>query len=111
MDARQCPKWEGNPGCSAPICPLDADWKKRSHVEGESVCLYLRELAKPNGKQILESVLPEPMVEHICQTAPEIMARYGEIRRQCEKSSRSGSRIKRGQMLKGGGHGFETDKV
>jgi hypothetical protein len=32
--------------CSAPICPLDTDWLKRSYVSGESVCLFMRETVK-----------------------------------------------------------------
>lgn len=34
---RRCPKFNS---CSAPICPLDKDWKSR--VKGGDICPYLR---------------------------------------------------------------------
>jgi hypothetical protein len=40
---RDCPRWDT---CSVPLCPLDADWRKRAVVSGEAVCPYLRELGK-----------------------------------------------------------------
>src|SRR5690554_5239949 len=40
-----CPKFDQ---CSAPICPLDAAWRKRVMLRDESVCSYLLEYAREN---------------------------------------------------------------
>ena len=58
MKMSACPKFDQ---CSAPICPLDPDWKIRSHLEGERVCFYLTEYSKPAGKALLRAGLP---IEH-----------------------------------------------
>jgi hypothetical protein len=39
--------------CSAPICPLDKDWVKRSYIAGESVCLFMRETVKAGAEERL----------------------------------------------------------
>lgn len=38
-----CPKWDS---CSAPICPVDKDWKLRKHLKDDPACFYLREVVK-----------------------------------------------------------------
>ena len=43
MKMDDCPKFES---CSAPICPLDPDWRKRRHLKVERVCFYLCEAQK-----------------------------------------------------------------
>lgn len=43
MHMRQCPKFET---CSANLCPLDPDWEKRRHVNGDPICIYMRESVK-----------------------------------------------------------------
>ena len=55
MEMRDCPKWHG---CNAPICPLDLEMLERAHQNGERVCLYLREYAKPGGTAI--GAAPKP---------------------------------------------------
>jgi len=39
----QCTRFQK---CSAPICPLDNNWRTRVHYKGERICNYLRERAK-----------------------------------------------------------------
>ena len=47
MKIEDCPRFDR---CSAPICPLDADWRHRAHLTGEPICVFLREAAKQGGK-------------------------------------------------------------
>jgi hypothetical protein len=43
LPMQSCSKYES---CSAPICPLDTNWKLRKHIKDDPVCFYLREVAK-----------------------------------------------------------------
>ena len=90
MSAEGCPRWDR---CSANICPLDPHWRDRVHLDGERVCAYLTELAKPGGLALLRGVLQWEQVEAISAAAPGVMQRWGRIRRTCEVASRSGSKI------------------
>ena len=38
--------------CSANICPIDADWKKRKHLAGERVCFYMTEAEKIDAEAV-----------------------------------------------------------
>ena len=40
--------------CSANICPLDPEWHKRKHLNGERICFYLLEAQKTNAKAVFE---------------------------------------------------------
>src|SRR5688500_13775229 len=40
---QDCPHYDE---CRANICPLDAEWDKRNHLNDEPVCLYLLESGK-----------------------------------------------------------------
>ena len=43
MNPNECPAFYR---CSAPLCPLDVDWRLRSIAPGESLCEAIREDAK-----------------------------------------------------------------
>ena len=90
MRPENCPRWET---CSANICPLDPDWPLRTHLDGERVCLYLTELAKPGGKANLRGVLAPELVEAIATLAPAISASWHRIEYACKRASATGSRI------------------
>jgi len=62
-----CPKYEK---CSANICPLDRDWKLRSHLKGEPTCFYLREYVKQGGIARLRGCIPKEMLEQIAFSPP-----------------------------------------
>jgi hypothetical protein len=49
---QECPKFIG---CSAPICPLDPDWKLRVVENGDRVCFFMRENGKPGAAQVHHS--------------------------------------------------------
>jgi len=92
----ECPRYEH---CNCPLCPLDADYQRRSHLRGEPVCLYLREAAKQQADH-LEGV-PEPMASAAPSVYRELMARPAEpIQSQLRKAAKKGSRIAIGKGLK-----------
>ena len=94
MRANDCPKWQG---CSCPICPLDY-CPRRRHVRGERVCLWLRELVKPGGRDTLRRALGDDAAQTIEAVAPAIMARSSDIRHKLALASQQGSKVARGQQ-------------
>jgi len=86
--------------CSAPICPLNDSWQKRTHLDGEPICIYLRELVKPDGKRNLATSLPCQLLELIERQAKCISLRYGPIARRLKRASKCGSRMVAGKALK-----------
>jgi len=88
----ECPKFSG---CSAPACPLDAEIMKRSHLEGERVCFYLTEYSKPSARPILRAGLTRELYETLTRVYPTVIARWGSIRRQLNRSSKNPPRVGR----------------
>lgn len=80
--------------CSASICPLDADWRLRRHLDGESVCGLLLELAKDGGEAVLRASLTAEVVATLTTLAPSILASQGPVRRAYDKASKTGSRLR-----------------
>lgn len=87
-----CPRFSK---CSAPICPLDSDWAKRTHLRGEPVCLYLREIVKVGGEARLSGAVPYETIQAIRNHIKPISARYVHIRRALERARLHGSRMKK----------------
>ena len=92
MKSANCPKFES---CSAPICPLEPDWPKRSHLDGERVCFYLTEYSKPAARPILRGALAREQYEAIVQAYPNIIASLGPVRRRLHRSSKYPPRVGR----------------
>ena len=89
MAMAECPRYRS---CSAPICPLDLDWKHRKHLPPERVCLWLTELAKPNGLQVVSEELG--FVAHdIAKLSPQITAKFCNIGYTVAQAAHTGSRI------------------
>ena len=87
---RDCPRWNI---CSVPICPLDAEWEKRSHLNGEPVCIWLTEAQKPNASANFETAEVLDLLPWMQFIGPAIMKRHGPIRRTVEKAAITGSRL------------------
>lgn len=85
-----CPKFNS---CSAPICPLDADWQDRLHLDGERVCFYLTEYVKQTARPILKGLLAAELFEAIEVGYHKIIAAHPRIKRQLERSSFNPIRI------------------
>ncbi len=47
MTPKDCPKFIK---CSAPICPLDADWRKRVLFNEDPTCFYLMQSVKKDAE-------------------------------------------------------------
>jgi hypothetical protein len=88
MRINDCPKFST---CSAPLCPLDKT--AGSHLNGDPVCFYLREIVKEGGRARLTRSLPEGMANQIAEALPSIMFRYGHIKRRLDRAAKSGSRM------------------
>jgi len=91
MDLYNCPKFDH---CSAPICPLDPEWERRSHLNGERVCFYLTEYAKQAARPILKGCLAAEHYEAIEFAVPKIIDRHPLIKRQLSRSSKNPPRSK-----------------
>lgn len=99
MKPNDCPKFET---CSAPICPLDADWHRRTHLRGESVCLFLLESVKDGAEARLGCITAREVYLAAVAARPAIVARYGHVRRALERARDTGSRIGNGRRLQAG---------
>jgi hypothetical protein len=75
--------------CSTNVCPLDTDWRKRKHIEGESVCSYLLESVKASGADVFEA----DSLAFLLAKAREIGAAFPAIGRALAKASGYGSRV------------------
>ena len=91
MHMYDCPKFKS---CSAPICPLDAEWELRSHLNGERVCYYLTEYSKEAVRPILKEGLAAEHYEAIVEQHPRIIALHPLIKWQLSRSSKNNPRFK-----------------
>ena len=96
MTPLYCPRFDH---CSAPICPLDCHWQRRTHLPGERVCGLLCELVKQGGEARIRGWLPAEQVQTLARVAPDLSARWGRIRLQLERSALIGSKLASGQRL------------
>ena len=85
-----CPRYDR---CSAPVCPLDPEWRLRSHLKGEPVCGLLLELSKTGGEATLRGFLPAQVAQVAITLAPALLARHAPLRKAWEKASKTGSRL------------------
>lgn len=84
---RQCPKFNT---CSAPICPLDPNWERRTMNTGQAVCVWFREIAKAGPEA--QSV-PEELHSRVAGLYPVIVASVGlaPLRASLKRAARSPS--------------------
>ncbi len=118
MKIEDCPRFDR---CSAPICPLDRDWRLRKHLSGEPICAYLREAAKQGGKLPLNGenrpisgdlggyisrepdkaipayqvtpVIPYDIRKSVNKAYTAIRTRFTDIRRRLDRAATSPSRL------------------
>lgn len=88
----QCDKHDR---CAAPICPLDPNWMKRTHIKGERVCFYLGEIAKRGGTLPETGPLPAKLAEAMVRAYPEVISRHGPLRTKLEAIAKTPSRLGR----------------
>lgn len=79
--------------CSANVCPLDPEWHKRGHLNGERVCFYLIEAQKANAKAIFDTCGRGYLYSLMQELTPAISARHNTIKRALEVAKKTGSRM------------------
>ena len=82
----QCPRFDH---CSAPICPIDTDWRKRAHRKGEPVCAYLRRYAKDPLWGQKQGTVPTELWLKVVEVYPQVIERYGPLKQVLKRSSSS----------------------
>ena len=86
MEMAQCPRFDR---CSAPICPLDKDWRDRTHLKGEPVCAYLRRYAKDPLWGQKQGTVPTELWLKVVAVYPQVIARYVPIKKALKRASGS----------------------
>ena len=90
MKMSDCPRFGK---CSAPICPLDPDWRHRVYRKGEPVCLYLLEFGKPHAKAQFQGSIGVSIYEAIQTSIDAMSHRYAPLCRALERAKQTGSRL------------------
>jgi hypothetical protein len=94
-----CPKFST---CSAPVCPLDDQWRSARHLRKEPTCLYLREVSKAGGEARVRALLPAELADPVVRVYREVITPQegtpdgqglGELRRVLETSATTGSKL------------------
>lgn len=111
---QHCPRWES---CSAPVCPLDPIWRQVPHLDGERVCFYLTESAKPGGKARVGGALPGELAEKVSEAYSELCLAHdgsvkgrGRIRAVLMQAATTGSRIESGHRLRAARQSSEAER-
>ncbi len=92
MNISDCPKYET---CSAPICPLDKDWKLRALCNEDPTCFYLLESVKDASATHFELAQLEVMYEMIYEVRDDICNTHKRISNKVKSAKNSGSRMAR----------------
>ena len=90
MKMEDCPKYKG---CSAPICPLDPNWRKVQHLKHERVCFYLCEAQKGGSEAIFGGRGLGYPYQLMVEATPAILTRWRTIKSALEKAAKTGSRM------------------
>jgi hypothetical protein len=104
-----CPRYDR---CSAPICPLDPAWRKRTHLSEDRVCRWLTELAKPGGETLLREYLAEETASQIVRIAPIIgFLGPANVKAAISRASTTGSRLKSDRENARRNFGYDTEPL
>ena len=93
MNMPDCPKFSA---CSAPLCPLDKDFRLRAHNPEDRVCFYLCESVKPGAEGRLDLAMLEA-----CRAMTASGELGCEVRIRLKSAATSGSRIDSAKALRG----------
>jgi hypothetical protein len=86
-----CPRFNR---CSAPICPLDPDWRLRVYRKGEPICLYLLEYVKPDAQAQFQGSIGVPIYKAIERSIEDMSHRYAPLCRALDRAKWTGSRMR-----------------
>jgi hypothetical protein len=97
-----CPKFLK---CNAPICPLDAAWRKRVLLSEDPTCFYLTESVKNDAETIFQGAGLNELYAALVRVSQLITARHPRIHRALERSKLTGFRMTRSltKGIKAGG--------
>ena len=90
MNMETCTKYKG---CSAPICPLDPNWRKARHLKHERVCFYLCEAQKDGSEAIFGGRGLGELYRLMVEATPDISIRWRTIKNALAKAAKTGSRM------------------
>ena len=92
-----CPRFGS---CSAPLCPLDPERPRRSHLRGEPVCAYLREFVKADGPARVKRALPQESFQAVAASAAELAARPSPLFHALQRAAHKQSQLASGKTLR-----------
>ena len=94
---QQCPRFDR---CSAPLCPLDSDWRRRTVTNRDPTCFYMLEAVKQGAEKRFEG-RPD---RGIYSKAVEMLSDRESIGASCRhaltRAARTGSTIDGGLRLR-----------
>lgn len=101
---QSCPRYDK---CSAPLCPLDSEWRRRKHLQGERVCYFLREAIKDGAAARFEATADVEIFAAATQMLAEPENLNAYVRQRLRDAEQTGSRLDSArhlQALRRGGH-------
>ena len=78
--------------CAAQLCPLDRDWRRRKHLQGERVCYFLREAVKDGAAVRFEATANAGIVAAATQMISEPKNLGAYVRQRLRDAAQTGSR-------------------
>ena len=85
MERISCDRFQS---CSANICPLDSEWSKRKHLNGDRVCFYLIEAQKANAKAIFDTCGRGYFYEVMQEVTQSIINRHSIIKHVLDQAKK-----------------------
>lgn len=93
-----CPRFDA---CGANLCPLDSQWRKRSHLKSEPVCSLMMDAAKAGGPERLHEK-SSAIAEAVLTASPLIALEHPDIARRLTRAAKSGSRSAQAHVAREG---------
>ena len=81
-----CPRFDH---CSAPICPLDNEWRGRHHLKGEPVCYFMRMHAKNALDGLKGGSVSEGLIDRVVTVFQDICDRYAPLKVSLQRAAQS----------------------
>lgn len=86
----QCPRFNK---CSAPLCPLDPSWRKRTMLRDEHMCYYLSEASKEGAYERFKKRNDFDVYMVADEVLPGMRKIFKELNREIERASKRPSVI------------------
>jgi len=79
--------------CSAPLCPLDPEYEKRVHQDGERVCYYMLQAVKPGAAARFLGGPTETLFNAAAKVVAQRESLGRPLRKALDRASKQGRRI------------------